>query len=367
MHKKRTLWLLLIVTLLVLTSFFAFLLKPQTIVQDDGQVVNFNNEAVVNENPVEPENQLDVDEPLETIEPTPVVEKVNVQNSLSSSLQSIKAGKSSVLNLVFSDTDLNQAITDLLALAEAGEPWVNYALGQIVDTCGELHQRSEPELIEMFSGMGGNALPPEQQNTMNQLMPIVLNASKRCRSIDKSLLAGLGDDARSWFRTGAEAGDANAYVNTGFTLLNEELKAQSEEYQNADDDERWKVGKELREQARKEFRDNMRTKLEQGALTPELLVNMSEHLNLFYDGKQDFKQREAWVLLACEMGYENNCNSQSTAVQLMCMFQETCQAGTDYQQGVLWSQGQFKLDEYQQTANELKQIIESKDWDRLGF
>lgn len=367
MLEKRTLWIALIATLVLLTAFFALVLRPSANIgskdvkeSPSNEIQEINKPAIIEAVDSGSQEEEDV-EPLE-------IEDDPMKHELSDLLTDIKAGKSSVLNLVFSDTDLNQAIKDLLALDGESEPWVNFAIGQIVDTCGELHKRSEPELIEMFSNIGGRGLPAQQQNAISQLMPIVVNASKRCRSVDKDLLASLGDDARSWFRTGAESGDASSYVVSGFTLLNEELKAQSEAYQAASDEERWKVGKELREQARKEFRANMQSKIQNGALTPELLINMSEHLNLFYDKDNDkFKQREAWILLACEMGYENNCSSQSTAVQLMCMFQDSCHSGTDFRQGVLWSQGQYKLDQYQETANELRRVIENKEWDKLGF
>jgi len=362
MPKKRILWTTFVIALLCLTMLFTFLLKPQS--NELNQLIEGTEYAMTQTSQAIEKTEstkIDTKKIEEKSERQDVMLESDEQLSeLSTALRSIQAGQSSVINLVFSDLDLNQVIKELLELGEAKESWVNYALGQIVDTCGELHKRSEPELIEMFSSISNTNMPVQQQTTFNNLLPIVVDASKRCRSIDKDLMASLGGDARSWFRTGAEAGDANSFVNSGFTMLVDQLKNESEAYKNAADDERWKVGKD-------QFRATMLEKLKAGSLSPELMVNMSEHLNLFYEGNDKFKQKEAWVLLACEMGYENNCNSQSTAIKLMCMFGETCQAGSSFAEGVLWAQGQFKLDEYQNTANELRRVIENKEWEKLGF
>lgn len=369
MQEKRNIVLLGSAVFLLLTLFFVFWMRPQTesITTPMPQVVESNakENAVVKESTgIKPQARLQAVAPKKP--ETSSAEEI--KKGLSQDLKALKEGKRSALNLVFSDADLNKSITELLALAEGDEAWANYALGQVVDACAELHQRSETEIIEMFSMLSNSpGMDPEQMSAMNDLQPIVVNAAERCRSIDKGLLAGLGGDARSWFRTGAEKGDANSYVTSGYTLIDEELKANSKEYQAATDENRWKIAKELRTEARSEFRKNMRDKIANGAMTPELLVNISEHLNLFYDEDSPLKRREAWLLAACDMGYENNCSADSTAVKLMCMFQQSCQTGTDFKQGIVWKQGQFKFDEYQQSANEIKRIIENKEWDKLGF
>jgi len=351
MLGRNKIWLILGLAFLIATALFIFLLQPQ----EPDLVENVAPRDVVVETQIDDSEQLNVETETEEVEVEKLEETSLVEEKskeLSETMLGIKQGKSSVLNLVFSDADLNKGVMDLLDLANGGETWANYAIGQIVDTCSNLHRTSEAKLIEMFSSLHTD-MPPEQQNNMNELMPIVVDASKRCKSIDKDLISNLGGDARSWFRTGAEAGDANAYVVSGYTIINERLKAESNEYTDAEESARWKLGCSL--------------KISNNELTPEAMINMSEHLNLFYDGKNKFKNPEAWVLLACQMGYENNCGPQSVSMKLKCMFEEGCQAGSGYEQGILYSQGQYELDQHKNTAEELRRIFENKEWDKLGF
>jgi len=365
MLGKHKLGLLFAAALIACTAFFIIFLQPNSPSQSE-EIESPEIKTSIKQRPIKKvetaveENKL-IEKKVDQEE-----ELISELSEFSETMRSIKQGKSSVLNLVFSDANLNEVISDLLTEANSGEAWANYSIGQIVDTCSNLHRMSESKLIEMFSSLN-NDMPAEQQSNMTELMPIVVGAAKRCKSIDENMIKNLGGDARSWFRTGAEQGDANSFVISGYSMINERIKSESEEYNNASKEDRWKVGRDLRDQARLEFREEMRERISQGQLTPEAMMNMSEHLNLFYDDKSKFKQPEAWVLLACDMGYENNCGSQSITMKLKCMFNEGCQSGSGYEQGILYSQGQYELDSYRETAQELRRIFENKEWDKLGF
>jgi len=361
MAQKRFLPLLLGLTFLVALGLFAVLLKPQAPATAVPEV-----EASVIETamPKEPVDLPQVIEP-EEITPEPIEPEIETIAALAANLQAIKDGKKSVLSVIFSAEDLNQQLTDLLELSESGEPWADYAIGQIAEMCNYLYKTPEAQLIQMFSGVSARARP-EQQAQMSELMPVVVNASKRCKTLDKNQLDSLGE-SRDWFDKAAEAGNPSAFVISGYGIINERILADSDSYAEAEQTERWELGKALREQARQEYREQMRGYIADGKANPETLISMAEHLNLFYEDNHPYKSKEAWMLLACEQGYEEGCASSSMAMKVFCMFDDSCTSGGDFRQGVLWSQGQYKLDQYQRTADELKRIFETKDWDKLGF
>lgn len=339
---------------------FALYLKPAetqsaSTQQDDSKV----RDSQITTTDLEPEivsNEVLPEEP-EIIE--------NEILELSQLLQDIRDGKKSILSVILDSKDLNQQLSDFYQQSENGESWADYAIGQLAEMCNYLYATPESQLIQMFSGVSARS-NPEQQIQMAQLLPVIIDASQRCKTLDADLHKKLGD-SRDWFDKAADLKNPNAYVISGYSLLSQKLLAESDEYANAEDEKRMEVSKKIREQAKQEFREQMRQFIVDGETNPETIISMAEHLNLFYENGHPFKSKEAWMLLACQQGYENNCSSSSHAMSVFCMFDNSCQSGGDFQQGILWKQGQFKFDEYQRTASELKTIFDSRDWDKLGF
>ena len=285
--------------------------------------------------------------------------------TLSAALQAVKDGKSSIISTIFNANDLNAQVNELLALSEQGEAWADFAIGQVAEMCGYLYETPETQLIAMFT-TNGRSVNPEQQNQMSQLLPVVLDASKRCKTMDGEQLKKIGN-SRDWFEKAAEANLASAFVNTGFSLISKRLREEIELAPDATEESMDGLLGSVRERARKEFHLKMREHFVQDRVNPETLMSMAEHLNLFYEGEHPYKSKEAWMLLACDQGYEEGCSQNSKMMSLFCMFDSTCQSGGDFQQGLVWEQGQFKYDQHRRTADELKQILDAKDWERLGF
>lgn len=361
MLKKNIIPLLFGFTFVMALVISALLLKPSPAVQDPqtpdmSTIQNLPELNTIVIPPVQDGEQADKTPPL----------IVDVQASvLSSDLQAVKDGKKSILAVIFSNEDLNFQLNELLSLSEQGEAWADYAIGQLAEMCTYLYETPESELIKMFSGASLRATP-EQQAQMSELMPVIVNASQRCKTLDAEQLKSIGE-SRDWFDKAAEAGNPNAYVISGYSLVTSRLMAESDEYANALDESRVEIGKQLRLQAKKEFQNKMREFIVNGQTNPETIISMAEHLNLFYEDGHPFKQKEAWMLLACDQGYEDNCSSSSKAMSVFCMFDSSCATGGDFQQGVLWAQGQYKLDQYQQIADQLRIVFDTRDWDKLGF
>ena len=285
--------------------------------------------------------------------------------TLSAALQAVKDGKSSIISTIFNAEDLNVQLNELLALSENGEAWADFAIGQVAEMCGYLYETPESQLIAMFSDKELTA-NPELQNQMSQLLPMVIDASKRCKTMDGEQLKAIGN-SRDWFEKAAEANQASAFVSMGYSLISKRLREEVEMAPEVSEDGLQDAYEIARDKAKVEFHSKMREHFVEDRVNPETLISMAEHLNLFYDDGHPYKSKEAWMLLACDQGYEGGCSQGSKMMNLFCMFDGSCQSGGDFQQGIVWEQGQFSYDGYRRTADDLRQIFESKDWDKLGF
>ncbi len=298
-------------------------------------------------------------------EEDPQAEETNVTPTLSAALQAVKDGKSSVISTIFNADDLNAQLNELLALSENGEAWADFAIGQVAEMCGYLYETPETQLIAMFTE-NRLTVNPEQQSQMSQLLPIVIDASKRCKTMDGEQLKALGN-SRDWFDKAAEANQASAFVTTGYSLISKRLREEVEMAPEVTKDGLQDAYEIARNKAKVEFHSKMREHFVEGRVNPETLMSMAEHLNLFYEDGHPNKSKEAWMLLACDQGYEESCSQNSKMMSLFCMFDASCKSGGNFQQGIVWEQGQFRYDEYRRTADDLRQIFETKDWDKLGF
>ncbi len=321
--------------------------RPQT--QPSKQEEKRNTEAAIKPSSVE----------------KPPAQSENLSTTLSAALQAVKDGKSSIISTIFNADDLNAQVNELLALSKQGEAWADFAIGQVAEMCGYLYETPETQLIAMFTN-SGRTVSSEQQNQMSQLLPVVLDASKRCKTMDGEQLKEIGN-SRDWFEKAAEANQASAFVTRGFSLISKRLREEIELAPDASETNMDELLGGVREKAKTEFHSKMREHFVEGRVNPEALMSMAEHLNLFYEGDHPYKSKEAWMLLACDQGYEQGCSQNSKMMSLFCMFDSSCQSGGDFQQGIVWEQGQFRYDEHRRTADELKRIVDSKDWESLGF
>ena len=304
-------------------------------------------------------------EPISSSTEEPAKKPTPIAATLSAELQAVKDGKSSIISTIFSSGDLNAQLNELLALSEQGEAWADFAIGQVAEMCGYLYETPESQLIAMFTS-SGRSKNPEQNNQMSQLLPIVIDASKRCKTMDAKQIKAIGN-SRDWFDKAAEANQASAFVTRGYSLISKRLREEIEMSPDSTEESIKSLYADTRNKAKVEFQAKMREHFVADRVNPETLMSMAEHLNLFYEEDHPYKSKEAWMLLACDQGYESGCSQNSKMMSLFCMFDSSCQSGGDFQQGVVWEQGQFSYDQYRRTADELKQILDTKDWERLGF
>ena len=298
-----------------------------------------------------------------SVEPQAIISTGAV--TLSAALQAVKDGKSSIISTIFNAEDLNAQLNELLALSENGEAWADFAIGQVAEMCGYLYETPETQLIAMFTE-NRLTVNPEQQSQMSQLLPIVIDASKRCKTMDGEQLKALGN-SRDWFEKAAEANQASAFVTTGYSLISKRLREEVEMAPEVTKEELQDAFEIARDKAKVEFHSKMREHFVEDRVNPETLISMAEHLNLFYEDDHPYKSKEAWMLLACDQGYEEGCSQNSKMMSLFCMFDASCKSGGNFQQGIVWEQGQFRYDEYRRTADDLRQIFVTKDWEKLGF
>ena len=174
-----------------------------------------SNQDTVLDRPLTPLSQSEEKHNNEAIkqqstEETPSVESRTPSSTLSAALQAVKDGKSSIISTIFNADDLNAQVNDLLALSEQGEAWADFAIGQVAEMCGYLYETPESQLIAMFTTNSLTA-NPEQQSQMSQLLPVVLDASKRCKTMDGEQLKEIGNPS-DWFEKAAEANQASAFV-----------------------------------------------------------------------------------------------------------------------------------------------------------
>jgi len=177
MSQKRILPILLFVVFVLALGLSIKLLSPKS---DQGLV-----EQIVDEQ-TEPEQSALSPQSLQKPElkqakdnATSIADEQNeVKVSLSQSLQDVKDGKTSIMSSILSGEDLNAQLAELLALSEAGEPWADYAIGQLAEMCTYLYETPETQLIEMFTSTR-RGISDAQQAQFSELMPVVLDASKR--------------------------------------------------------------------------------------------------------------------------------------------------------------------------------------------
>ena len=362
MFERKFFPILLVISFVMALGFSLFLLNPSA--------PQISNQANKLERPqVQPSNLQEV----EIIEPAKKLVRVNEPQSepegktpsLSAALQAVKDGKRSIISTIFNASDLNAQVNELLALSENGEAWADFAIGQVAEMCGYLYETPESQLIAMFTS-DGRTINPEQESQMSQLLPVVIDASKRCKTLDSQKIKDIGN-SRDWFDKAAEANQASAFVTRGYSLISKRLREEIEMAPDSTEEEVQSSYEVARDKAKVEFHSKMREHFVADRVNPETLISMAEHLNLFYEGDHPYKSKEAWMLLACDQGYESGCSQNSKMMSLFCMFDNSCQSGGDYQQGIVWQQGQFKYDEYRRTADELRGIVDSKDWEKLGF
>ncbi|MBT8141420.1 MAG: hypothetical protein KJO88_03560, partial [Gammaproteobacteria bacterium] len=181
MISKKSTFLILGLGFVLALVAFTLILKPGQSAPATSETLQAVQESVeTSDQELELETVREFDEPLEIQEkeiPEPLA------TGLSADLQAIKDGKQSVLGLIFSDKDLNQQLDELLQLSEAGESWADYAIGQVTEMCAYLYETPESQLIAMFSGARA-ASSPEQQAQMTELLPMVVDASKRCKTLE---------------------------------------------------------------------------------------------------------------------------------------------------------------------------------------
>jgi len=362
MFTRKIFPIILMLSFIAALVVFIFLLKPDE-PQANLEPQKYSRAQAQPIEQLEPKQDQQVKDALLVEKPKEEITLAPL--SLSFGLEAVKQGKSSILSVILTSGDLNAQLDELFALSEQGEAWADFAIGQVSEMCTYLYETPESQLIQIFTA-DSRSLRPDQQAQMSEMLPVVIDASQRCKTINADKMEQIGN-SRKWIEKAAEANQASAFVTRGFALISQRMRNEVEFDPNYSSEESENRYSEIRIKAKAEFHKTMREHFSSGRVNPETIMSMADHLNLFYDDKHPLKSKEAWMLLACEQGYEKGCNRDSKMMNLYCMFESTCQTGGDFQQGIVWQQGQFQYDEYRRTADELREIFANKDWDKLGF